>query len=92
MEWSGERGLERLPEGPGMLVMGVEGGARGSAVVGVCGGEKLGEEECDEEDSASSSQEATGEGGSSLGFGFLDFFGLNEELRDNFWSEDSSPR
>lgn len=38
----------------------------------------------DEEDSASSSQEATGEGGSSLGFGFFGFLGLGEELRDNF--------
>lgn len=73
-----------------MPVMGVGGGARGSELVGVCGGVECGEGEWDEEDSASSSQEAIGEGVSSLGFGVFDFVGLNEELRDSFWTEDSS--
>lgn len=83
--------MERLPEGLGfVLVMGVGGGARGRGVVGVCGGEEFREGEWDEEDSASSSQEASGEGGSSLGLGLFNFLGLDEVLRDNFWRDDSS--
>lgn len=68
---------------------GVGGGAEGRDVVGVWGGELVGEEEPEEAAAASSSQEsATWVEGWDLEIEF-DVLRLGDGARESFWREDS---